>query len=136
MLPETILGNFWLAECLQYLRVQNYRHPVYRSKVVLAIVEVIFLLTSARKCLFVSSKRKGPGEEGAAGYCPKSFSQKGRTWCSALSIGITGKSALEIGHFPRQNFWMISGGPFLSRPFGLLLNFGNSAGANCILLFL
>ena len=31
------LGNFWLAECLQYKRMQNYRHPVYRPKVVLGI---------------------------------------------------------------------------------------------------
>ena len=31
-------------------------------------------------------------------------------WCFVLSI------ALEMGHFLRRNFWMISGGPFLSRP--------------------
>ena len=35
---------------------------------------------------------------------------------SVPSIGVIGKSALEIGQFPRRNFWMISGGPFLSRP--------------------
>ena len=34
---------------------------------------------------------------------------------SVLSMGVIGKSALEIGHFLRRNFWMISGGPFLSR---------------------
>ena len=33
------------------------------------------------------------------------------------SKGVIGKSALEIGHFLRQNFWMISGGPFFSWPF-------------------
>ena len=32
------------------------------------------------------------------------------------SVGVIGKSALEIGQFLRRNFWMISGGPFLSRP--------------------
>ena len=37
-LPETILGNFWLAEYLQYLRTQNCGHSVYRTKVVLGIV--------------------------------------------------------------------------------------------------
>ena len=35
---------------------------------------------------------------------------------SVPSIGVIGKSALEIGQFLRRNFWMISGGPFLSRP--------------------
>ena len=40
-LTENILGNFWLAECLQHLGMQNYRHPVYRPKVVLGIVEVM-----------------------------------------------------------------------------------------------
>ena len=29
---------------------------------------------------------------------------------------VIGKSGLEIGQFLRRNFWMISGGPFLSRP--------------------
>ena len=65
--------------------------------------------------LFWSLKRgwekKGPPE-----ISPKSFSQKGPKWCSVLSIGVIGKSALEIGHFLRRNFWVISGGPFLSRP--------------------
>ena len=31
-------------------------------------------------------------------------------------MGVIRKSALEIGHFLRRHFWMISGGPFLSRP--------------------
>ena len=42
--------------------------------------------------------RKGP----LGGVCP--------------SMGVIGKSAPEIGQFLRRNFWMISGGPFLSRP--------------------
>ena len=29
---ELFLANFWLAECLLHLRMQNYRHPVYRPK--------------------------------------------------------------------------------------------------------
>ena len=37
-IPENILGIFWLAERLQYVRLQNYRRPVYRPKVVQAIV--------------------------------------------------------------------------------------------------
>ena len=41
-LSENILGNFWLAMCLQYLKAQSYRRPVYRPvyepKVVLGIV--------------------------------------------------------------------------------------------------
>ena len=37
-LPENILGNSWLLESLQYVKVQSYRHPVYRLEVVLAIV--------------------------------------------------------------------------------------------------
>ena len=65
----------------------------------------------------VSSKTKGLGEQGAAGILPRNPShKKGPRWCSALSIGVIGKSALEIGQFLRRNFWMISGGPFLSRP--------------------
>ena len=44
-----------------------------------------------------------------AGYCPKILLLK-------PAIGVIGKSALEIGHFLRRNFWMISGGPPLSRP--------------------
>ena len=63
-----------------------------------------------------SSKTKGPEKKGPPGVAPKSFSQKGSKWCSALSTGVIGKSALEIGHFLRRNFWMISGGPILSRP--------------------
>ena len=48
----------------------------------------------------VSSKTKGPGEEGAAGYCPKSLLLKRATmvlYPFHYSIGLTGKSALEIG---------------------------------------
>ena len=37
-LSENILGNFWLAECLQYLTMQTYRRPVYRLEVVLGFV--------------------------------------------------------------------------------------------------
>ena len=34
-------------------------------------------------------KQMGPGEEEAAGYCPKIlFSQKGPKWCSGVSTGI------------------------------------------------
>ena len=71
---------------------------------------------SVNLCLIISSKTKGPGEEGAAGYCLKILLPKRPKWCSVLSIGATGKFALDIGHFLRRNFWMISGGPFLSQP--------------------
>ena len=40
-LPENILGHFWLAMCLQYLKTQKYRRPVYRPKVVLGTLLVI-----------------------------------------------------------------------------------------------
>ena len=33
-------------------------------------------------------KQKGPGEEGAAGYCPKILLPKGPKCCSVLSIGV------------------------------------------------
>ena len=52
------------------------------------------------------------------GHCPKILLPK---TCSVPSIGVIGKSALEIGQFLRRNFWMISGGPFLSQPLVLLL---------------
>ena len=62
------------------------------------------------------AQKKGPPD-----IAPKSFSQKGPKWCSVLSIGVIGKSALEIGHFLRPNFWMISGGPPSPGPFVSLL---------------
>ena len=52
---------------------------------------------------FISSKPKGPGEEGAAGYCPKILLPKKAKRVLCSSIGVIGKSALEMG-------------PFLSRP--------------------
>ena len=64
----------------------------------------------------ISSKTKGPGEQGAAGYCTKILLRKRAKMVSAPSTGVIGKSALEIGHFLRRSFWMISGSPFLSRP--------------------
>ena len=42
--------------------------------------------------------------------------KKGQNGVCPPSIGVIGKSALKIGQFPRQNFWMISRSPFLSRP--------------------
>ena len=69
----------------------------------------------------ISSKTKGPGEQGAAGCCPKILPLKRAKRVSVPSIGVIGKSALENGQFPRRNFWMISWGPFLSRPLFLLL---------------
>ena len=41
--PENILGSFWFAECLQCVRMQNYR--LYRPKAVLGVVWVISLPT-------------------------------------------------------------------------------------------
>ena len=66
-----------------------------------------------------SSKTKGPGEGGASSILPQNPSpKKGPEWCSVLSIGVIGKSAPEIGQLSetKRNFWMISWGPFLSRP--------------------
>ena len=40
-LPLIILGNSWLLQLTQYPKVQNYRHPIYRPKVVWRIVLVI-----------------------------------------------------------------------------------------------
>ena len=46
----------------------------------------------------VSSKTKGRGEQGAAGYFPKILLLKRAVlWCSVPSIRVIGKSALEIG---------------------------------------
>ena len=66
--------------------------------------------------VFSAVNQRGREKKGPPDIAPKSFSQKGPKWCSVLSIGVIGKSALEIGHFLRRNFWMISGGPFLSWP--------------------
>ena len=63
-----------------------------------------------------SNKQRGREKKGAPDIAPKSFSKQGPKWCSVLPIGVIGKSALEIGHFLRRNFWMISGFPFHSRP--------------------
>ena len=53
----------------------------------------------------VSSKTKGPGEEGAAGYCPKILLPKrAKVVLCSFHRSLLGKSALEIGHFLRQNF--------------------------------
>ena len=49
---------------------------------------------------------------------------------SVPSVGVIGKSALEVGQFLRRNFWMISGGPSSPGPFGLLLNKGVLCKAN------
>ena len=73
-------------------------------------------LAAACRCCDSAVKQRGREKKGPRDIAPKSFSQKGPEWCSALSIGVIGTSALEIGHFLRQTFWMISGGPFLSRP--------------------
>ena len=61
-------------------------------------------------------KQRGREKKGPPDIALKSFSQKGPKWCSVRSIGVIGKSALEIGQFLTRNFWMIFGGPFLSRP--------------------
>ena len=75
------------------------------------------MLSKEIPCLFLSSKTKGPVEEGAAGYCPKILLLKrAKLVLGPFRLGVIGSSALEIGQFLRQNFWMISGGPFLSRP--------------------
>ena len=72
--------------------------------------------TGLHTCFRSAVKQKGRKKKGPPDIAPKSFSQKGPKWCSVLSIGVIGKSALEIGHVLRRNIWMISGGPFLSRP--------------------
>ena len=79
------------------------KDPFFRSR-----LSVLALLSAV--------KQRGREKKGPPDIAPKSFSQKGPRWCSVLSIGVIGKSALEIGHFLRRNFWMISGAPFLSRP--------------------
>ena len=82
-----------------------------------------------------SSQTKGPGEQGAAGYCPKILLLKRAKVVSVPSIRVMGKSALEISQFLRRNFWKMSGGAFLSRPLCVLLLItverpGNDSGAN------
>ena len=53
----------------------------------------------------ISSKTRGPGEQGAAEYCPKILLLKRAKWCLSLP-----RCHREICT------WMISAGPFLSRP--------------------
>ena len=60
-------------------------------------------------------KQRGRENKGPPDIAPKSF-LKGPKWCSVPSIGVIGKSAVDIGQFLRRNCWMISGSPFLSRP--------------------
>ena len=61
----------------------------------------------------ISSKTKGAGEnKGPPGYRPKILLLKRAKMVSVPSIGVIGKSALEIGQF-------LNGGPFLSRPLWL-----------------
>ena len=63
----------------------------------------------------ISSKLKGPGEEGTAGCCPKILLLKGARMVLCPFRRSHRKSALEIGHFLRQNFLsMVSGGPPVS----------------------
>ena len=82
----------------------------------------------------LSSKTKGPGEQGSAGYCRKILLLNRAKMVSVPSIGVIGKSALEIGQFLRRNFWMISGGHFLSWPFVLLLKKGDRASDSAVAL--
>ena len=70
--------------------------------------------------LLSAVKQRGREKKGPPEIAPKSFSQIGPKWCSVLSIGVIGQCARKIGHFLRRNFWMISGGPFLSRPLLIL----------------
>ena len=37
-LPRIILGSFWLRESLHFMKVQDYRHPVYRPEVFLRCI--------------------------------------------------------------------------------------------------
>ena len=60
-------------------------------------------------------KQRGRENKGPPDIAPKSFSLEEPKWCSVPSIGVIGKSALEIGQFLRRIVWMISGGP-LSLP--------------------
>ena len=59
-----------------------------------------------------SSKRKGPGEQGAAGYCPKILLLNR----AKVVLCPFHRSHGKICTRNRWDFWMISGGPFLSRP--------------------
>ena len=81
-----------------------------------------------QKFELISSKTKGPGEQGAAGYCPKILVLKRVKVVLCPFHRSRGKSALEIGEFLRRNFWMISGGPFLSRPLCFIAKVKNEPG--------
>ena len=72
----------------------------------------------SKKRIVSAVEQRGRGEQGATGYCPKLLLKRAKMVLSLSlhSIGVAGKSALEIGQFLRRNFWMIFGGPFLSRP--------------------
>ena len=62
-----------------------------------------------------AARQRGRENKGPPDIHPKSFSLKGPKLCSVLSIGVIGKSALEIAQFLRRNFWMISGVPAQRR---------------------
>ena len=68
----------------------------------------------ANKCF--SSKTKGPGEQGATGYCPKLLLLKRANMVLRPFHRSHREICTRIGQFLRRNIWMISGGPFLSRP--------------------
>ena len=113
--PRTLVGS-QKSVALKRKSIQKF-HKIDLSKVSGDFIFVFFspIRNGPRKHI-ISSKAKGPGEQGAAGYFPKILLLKGPKWYSVPSIGVIGTSALEIDQFLRRNVWMISGGPFLSRP--------------------
>ena len=65
---------------------------------------------------FSAVKQRGRDNKGPPDISQNPSPKKGQDVALSLSLGVIGKSALEIGHFLGRNFGMISGGPFLSRP--------------------
>ena len=100
------------------LYLPESRHAIWRKIQVHRSERKLILRTSQRFSVISAVKQRGREKKGPPDIAPKSFSPnfKGPKWCSVLSIGVIGKSALEIGHFLRRNFWMIFRGPFLSWP--------------------
>ena len=101
-------------------RLLKHDFPVHMQKKTRALLIRPPKMTKMRKWRLESQAKsavnqRGREKKGPLDIAPQSFSQRRPKWCSVLSIGVTGKSALEIGHCLRRNFWMISGGPFLSR---------------------
>ena len=100
------LGAAWLT-FVSYDFIEAYHH-LRKSYLILVAQE-----DASAEIRGSAIKQRGREKKGPPDIAPKSFPSLRRTkMVSVPSIGVIGKSALEIGQFLKRNFWMISGGPF------------------------